>query len=359
MGKNSLCISCYYQQFVLLLCPFSFTLLHLGSSFLPINLPNHWSVNALITSPPGAPRSSPGWSTGWLRPCPPPPSCPSSTRASWALVEIWKHDCVNPAPSQPYCYLLRERLLKFPQDLKVDLMKVIPACCKSPPPFTEICHKFSSFSLLLASQFEGRTKFDSDCRRWSRMQAGWQEMRVVGLGRRVWGPYWEPWPSGGRTIRPSYWLSCHQSQTIPWPGKIEKSQMHILFNCSHGGKTQFGSPRKQKLHLTSSWRISSSMLFCSISQLKKLSSHRWFCSRKFKSSHWDTFIEPLWFLLGDREGHSSTNYAEEGAVGKADRSGWEDDDILLLVQGWKFTSFFLAQVPKTTACHHGMWWLIT
>ena len=71
----------------------------------------------------------------------------------------------------------------------------------------------------------GGIKFHSDGRRWSRMQAGWQEMRVVGLGRRVWGPYWEPWPSGGPTIQPSYWLNRHQSHANPWPGKIEKSQM--------------------------------------------------------------------------------------------------------------------------------------
>ena len=34
---------------------------------------------------------------------------------------------------------------------------------------------------------------------------------------------------------------------------------------------------------------------------------------------------------------------------KALLEGWEDDDILLLAQGLKFTSVFLAQVPKTAA----------
>ena len=38
-----------------------------------------------------------------------------------------------------------------------------------------------------------------------------------------------------------------------------------------------------------------------------------------------------------------------GFVGKVEGSGREDDDILLLAQGLKFTSVFLAQVPKTAA----------
>ena len=46
------------------------------------HLPDPTLVTFTIhTSPPGAPRSSQCWRTGFLHPCPPPPFYPFSTRA--------------------------------------------------------------------------------------------------------------------------------------------------------------------------------------------------------------------------------------------------------------------------------------
>ena len=69
------------------------------------------------------------------------------------------------------------------------------------------------------------TKFDSDMRLWSGMQAVAGDEDGGAGSTCLDGGHIERWPSGGRAIQSSYWLSCNQSQTNPWPGKIEKSQM--------------------------------------------------------------------------------------------------------------------------------------
>ena len=161
----------------------------------PNLLSNSLHVKEVATWPPGAQRSSPSWSTGWLRPCPPPPSCPSSTRASWAPVEIWKRDWVNVAHcSHP------------PNSIVIQPVWVVTKYSTgsesrsdeshsgrdSPTSGHKTCYNWWIFVFFAGPEFEEGAKIsqwrqtvdqDAGCiRRWGRW--GWVD--VSG-----WGPYWE------------------------------------------------------------------------------------------------------------------------------------------------------------------------